>query len=389
MLGTVFVPSYARCRKPAPSTARYRSPVPINTDRLYRVQLGTPSVARGVYSSEKEAYEMYCNYAHNLLAKFEEHKSKDFVCSRAGYKKGIDLNSQAKYRKSNTRTGCPTMIRFAVSQDGVWTVQKFIESHNHELARRADQHLLRSCRNISDEKVSVLKFMIEAAESKVQCTYGKFSMMGILCSHIMRVFRQLDICKIPSQYILFRWSARGRKDIYAGPTVNAMGNKPSQSSEGGTCMIFRNHLSRFAYQISTRAQGNEDAEQYMLSAMVEMADNVDFILAGQPNKQSKKQNIGVVVHKKVKDPVKCRPKSVSNAKLKSHWEKKKLKRRRTTNSDTDSKEESAPGQPFVHATCSTIPECLTDEFILRRPTSMPSAEYTRMMMRIIESDRHS
>ncbi|KAL0917729.1 hypothetical protein M5K25_012815 [Dendrobium thyrsiflorum] len=134
----------------------------------------------------------------------------------------------------------------------------------------------------------------DAAESLVHCTYGKFSMMGILCSHLMRVFRQMDISKIPSQYLLLRWSARGRKDFYAGPTVNGMGNKPSQSNERGSGMIFRNHLSRFAYQISTRAQGNEDAEQYMLDAMVEMADNVDFILAGKANKQPDKQAQAVV-----------------------------------------------------------------------------------------------
>ncbi|KAL0904648.1 hypothetical protein M5K25_026777 [Dendrobium thyrsiflorum] len=182
----------------------------------------------------------------------------------------------------------------------------------------------------------------DAAESNVQCTCGKFSMMGMLCSHIMRVFRQLDICKISSQYLLLRWSARGRKDIYAGPIVNTMGNKPTQWKEGGTCMIFRNHLSRFAYQISTRAQGNEDAEQYMLAAMIEMADNIDFILAGQPTNQSNKQNLAGAGHKNVKDPLKCRPKGVSNAILKSHWEKKKPKRKRTANPETDSKQESTP-----------------------------------------------
>ncbi|PKU64631.1 Protein FAR1-RELATED SEQUENCE 5 [Dendrobium catenatum] len=54
------------------------------------------------------------------------------------------------------------MIRFVVGEDGVWKVKEFIESHNHELDRPEDQHLLRSCRNISDENISVLKSMIEA-----------------------------------------------------------------------------------------------------------------------------------------------------------------------------------------------------------------------------------
>ncbi|PKU83521.1 Protein FAR1-RELATED SEQUENCE 5 [Dendrobium catenatum] len=53
------------------------------------------------------------------------------------------------------------MVRFSVSQDGIWAVNKAIESHNHELARSDDKHLLRSFRSISDENASVLKYMSE------------------------------------------------------------------------------------------------------------------------------------------------------------------------------------------------------------------------------------
>ncbi|KAI0489317.1 hypothetical protein KFK09_029159 [Dendrobium nobile] len=116
---------------------------------------------------------MYCNYAHNIgfsvrkdhhgfWANSRKIKSKDFVCSKSGFKKGIDLNSNSKYRRANTRTGCPALVRFSVSQDGVWKVQKHIESHNHELAKLKDQYLLISCKNISDDKALVLKFMTEA-----------------------------------------------------------------------------------------------------------------------------------------------------------------------------------------------------------------------------------
>ncbi|PKU86618.1 Protein FAR1-RELATED SEQUENCE 5 [Dendrobium catenatum] len=54
------------------------------------------------------------------------------------------------------------MVRFLVSQDGIWGVNKAIESHNHELARPDDQHLLRLTRSISDENASVLKSMSQA-----------------------------------------------------------------------------------------------------------------------------------------------------------------------------------------------------------------------------------
>ncbi|KAL0927840.1 hypothetical protein M5K25_002055 [Dendrobium thyrsiflorum] len=332
----------------------------------------------GVYTSEKEAYEMYCDYAHNIgfSVRKEHHsywpnsrkiKSNDFVCSKAGYKKGIDLNSKSNFRKFNTRTGCPAMIRFVVSQDGVWTCdseEEFektwsemitegdLQSHDWLkdlyriknklsiafnknyfnlgiLSTQRSESTNNVCHGISKEKflqgvggmcivhasTDSSTFFVksiyrcdqphqwtvhfDAVESTIECSCGKFGMMGILCSHTMRVFRT-------------------RKYIYTGPTIVTMGNNPSQSTEGGTVMIFRNDLNRFAYQISTRAQGNEDAEQYMLTAIVEMADNVDFILAGKKNNQKFAGNTASGVHKKVKDPVKCKPKGISNARLKSH-----------------------------------------------------------------------
>ncbi|XP_020698054.2 protein FAR1-RELATED SEQUENCE 5-like [Dendrobium catenatum] len=126
-----------------------------------------------VCNSEKEAYDMYCRYAHSVgFSVRKDHHSfwpnsrkirmKDFVCSKAGFKKGLDLNAKSKYRKANTRTGCPAMIRFSVDQDGEWKVNKCVENHNHELARPEDQHLLRSCRNITKERAFVLKSMTDA-----------------------------------------------------------------------------------------------------------------------------------------------------------------------------------------------------------------------------------
>ncbi|XP_020683588.1 protein FAR1-RELATED SEQUENCE 6-like [Dendrobium catenatum] len=118
-----------------------------------------------VYVNEKEAYEAYRKYGYNLgfSVRKDHHsywpnsrnlKSKDFVCSKAGFKKLHDLNIQRKYQRSDTRTGCPAMIRFTVDEGGYWKVKKFIENLNHDLPRPEDRHLLRSCKNMCDEKQS-------------------------------------------------------------------------------------------------------------------------------------------------------------------------------------------------------------------------------------------
>ncbi|KAI0512440.1 hypothetical protein KFK09_013079 [Dendrobium nobile] len=138
---------------------------PVRLDEKFRIS--------DVYVKEKEAYETYHNYGYNIgFSVRKDHpnywpnskslKSKDFVCSKDGFKKLPDLNIQRKYRRSDTRTGCPSMIRFTVDKVGYWKVKKFIENHNHDLPRPEDRHLLRSCRNMSDEKAFVLNAMTDA-----------------------------------------------------------------------------------------------------------------------------------------------------------------------------------------------------------------------------------
>ncbi|KAL0916162.1 hypothetical protein M5K25_013652 [Dendrobium thyrsiflorum] len=522
------------------------------------------------YKDEKEAYEAYCTYAHNngFSVRKDHHsfwpnsrkiKSKDFVCSKADFKKQSDLNSQKKCRRFETRTGCPCLIRFAVDEDGNWIVKKFIESHNHDLARLEDRHLLRSYRNIDDERASILKSMTEAeirtvdafsylanevggvenlgflkmdaynfiqkekrskiefgdtnaliqlfkdrqvddsmfawdvqfdefdsllnffwvdgmsridydcfgdvvifdtsyrlnkynlvcapfvgvnnhwqnillgvafmseetiesftwlftiflrimgdkhpltiftdqdqamsraievalphtrhrlcqwhiskkvpskvvcfnsnnkgvggmsidfvsndsskflvnyTENKdqsnpwvvhfdatdctIQCTCKKFETMGLLCCHSMRVLRQLDIVKIPEKYLMLRWSAKARKKFYSG--YGGLG----KGTDSGSGFIFRNHINRFAYQISTRAQGNELAEQYMLGAMKDMSENIDLLVEGKMtnSKFIAKSKSRATPVSAFKDPQKRRPKGISNARLKDYWEKKKQK----------------------------------------------------------------
>ncbi|KAH0451781.1 hypothetical protein IEQ34_019080 [Dendrobium chrysotoxum] len=59
----------------------------------------------------------------------------------------------------------------------------------------------------------------------------------------------------------------------------------------------------------------------MLAAMKDTSENIDLILY-EKRKNHKFTQGGIA---KVKDPLKRRPKSISNAMLKNQWEKKKSK----------------------------------------------------------------
>ncbi|KAL0925953.1 hypothetical protein M5K25_004330 [Dendrobium thyrsiflorum] len=175
-----------------------------------------------------------------------------------------------------------------------------------------------------DSKIWTVLF--NSSQGTIQCSCAKFEMMGILCSHCMRVLRQLDIVNIPEKYFLPRWSARARKDLYAGRKITNLSNSSCLSVEVPGNLKIRNYVCRFAYKISTEAQGNAEAEQCMLDGMTSMARNVQLILEGK-----KINNTNPVCGRKnIKDPAKCRPKGISNARLKDHWEKKKKKKIKNT-----------------------------------------------------------
>ncbi|KAL0903250.1 hypothetical protein M5K25_027611 [Dendrobium thyrsiflorum] len=187
---------------------------------------------------------------------------------------------------------------------------------------------VKSIDKCSDSKIWTVLF--NSSQGTIQCSCAKFEMMGILCSHCMRVLRQLDIVNIPEKYFLPRWSARARKDLYAGRKITNLSNSSCLSVEVPGNLKLRNYVCRFAYKISTEAQGNAEAEQCMLDGMTSVAHNVQLILEGK-----KFNNTNPVCGRKnIKDPAKCRPKGISNARLKDHWEKKKKKKIKNTDFTT-------------------------------------------------------
>ncbi|KAH0451700.1 hypothetical protein IEQ34_018999 [Dendrobium chrysotoxum] len=48
---------------------------------------------------------------HSYWPNFKKIKCKDFICSKYGFKKGLDLNSQMKLQKLETILGYPAIIR--------------------------------------------------------------------------------------------------------------------------------------------------------------------------------------------------------------------------------------------------------------------------------------
>ncbi|PVH62520.1 hypothetical protein PAHAL_3G315600 [Panicum hallii] len=89
------------------------------------------------FTSETDAYEMYNSYAGTVgfsIRKSDLKRRADktiysrvLVCSSQGY-------AEASSSHASTRTGCKALIKFGVSREGFWTVEKVELDHNHVLA---------------------------------------------------------------------------------------------------------------------------------------------------------------------------------------------------------------------------------------------------------------
>ncbi|XP_020573853.1 protein FAR1-RELATED SEQUENCE 5-like [Phalaenopsis equestris] len=139
----------------------------------HRQSPDTEKLLNAVVQNENEAYEQYCLYAHHIgFTVRKEHsgfwpnskklKTKDFVCGKAGFKKELKDTITVRFKRADTRTGCPAMIRYFVDLDGNWSVKKFVESHNHPLAEDGDKHLLRSSRKMCDINADILRTMTKS-----------------------------------------------------------------------------------------------------------------------------------------------------------------------------------------------------------------------------------
>jgi hypothetical protein len=53
---------------------------------------------------------------------------------------------------------------------------------------------------------------IDRVNQSYECECGKFEKDGILCCHILRLFTQFDIVKIPEDYIVPRWTIKFHED---------------------------------------------------------------------------------------------------------------------------------------------------------------------------------
>ena len=99
-----------------------------------------------------------------------------------------------KKEQAILRTDCMTRVQFSINPEGIWSVQKVMVEHNHQLVSPDKRHMLRSQRQLLDADRHMIKQMrtsgIKQAEIYDFCEvwYGKDAMpfLQMDCNNYLR-----------------------------------------------------------------------------------------------------------------------------------------------------------------------------------------------------------
>ncbi|XP_027062786.2 protein FAR1-RELATED SEQUENCE 5-like [Coffea arabica] len=165
-----------------------------------------------------------------------------------------------------------------------------------------------------------------------------FQFTGIFCSHILKVFMMRNIVKIPSEYILKRWTRKGKTGFFGDEdsTVDTNNLDPKLVSS----MRYR-ELCRIYVQLATRAAETEETYKIAKDSLLKMLEEVDAKLQGEVASQKSNETtnrmsqsgkaVGEGSGNKIKG-IKAKAKTTSGKRLRSSLEKVSNKRKSTNKS---------------------------------------------------------
>ncbi|KAH9612499.1 hypothetical protein KSS87_000073, partial [Heliosperma pusillum] len=187
-----------------------------------------------------EAYAKECGFVSRLGS---QKVYKDVVTYKAClYNKAGECEAKGtKQRRQSTRISCLARVNFKRIPSGQYQIYAFVEGHNHmpqtpltmhavefytpkiffefkeelkaaffscgvEDIQKDQEHAIQYVSIIDRDRDKVYVVGLKMDESKIVCTCKKFERHGILCRHALCVLRERGFKKIPSEYLIIRWS---------------------------------------------------------------------------------------------------------------------------------------------------------------------------------------
>ena len=115
----------------------------------------------------------------------------------------------------------------------------------------------------NSERVRIVRF--DHLNSNISCSCKKFESLGILCCHALRVFSIKNLNRIPSQYILKRWTKEAKKRMMTYEQDNH-----SLSNDKEAKIVWCNSMMQIANTIISKSQGEDSLQRICQKLLLEL-----------------------------------------------------------------------------------------------------------------------
>ncbi|KAF2285971.1 hypothetical protein GH714_009272 [Hevea brasiliensis] len=240
--------------------------------------------------------------------------------------KNMDVDNETPY-VSRSEKDINALMNTMVCNEGEFKSSQRSESTNNVLNGIANKSISLTKFVLSFEDV-VARWRSEETSEDYNCKKGLPSLTirnsGIL-NHAAKT-----VTKIPNNYILRRYTKDAKKRMIEYVQVE------SHANDEETATIFRNNLMKLSYDIIMRSQGNEATRQFCRDALWKLDIDINRELTrlqlSENNATTENQIIDSFNEDDEGDPIldppRVKRKGVSNARLKGHFEKRKIKARK-------------------------------------------------------------
>ncbi|XP_020531997.1 protein FAR1-RELATED SEQUENCE 5 isoform X1 [Amborella trichopoda] len=189
------------------------------------------------------------------------------------YEMELEEDFNTSFDKPNMKTGFPmetqvadiyTRVMFLKFQDELLESLRFVAEITEE---DAPTSTFRVAEYGAQKPAYIVTF--NAVDVRASCNCQMFEHGGILCRHVLIVFRMKNVMELPSHYIVKRWT----RNATNGPVFDE--NGVELQAESHTSRILRyNELCRLAIKCATEGAANKDVFNFAMRTLRKALEDI-------------------------------------------------------------------------------------------------------------------
>ncbi|KAK4847803.1 hypothetical protein QYF36_006077 [Acer negundo] len=188
------------------------------------------------FESEEAAKAFYNSYARRVGFSTRVSSSRrsrrdgaiiqrQFVCAKEGFRNLNEKRTkdrEIKRPRTITRVGCKASLSVKMQDSGKWVVSEELVGTLTLTASKAEDDgeiiTYKVAKYGEDKKAYYVNFNV--LEMKASCSCQMFEFSGLLCGHVLAVFRVTNVLTLPSYYILKRWTRNAKSSVILEERAN-------------------------------------------------------------------------------------------------------------------------------------------------------------------------